>query len=104
MLLRLLSLLLLASSTYTLSAQSASPTKDCSISSLQICALHVAQDEAGIVTAPLHLKTSNFLWIAPFAAGVGYAITKDSDAMQKLGVDTKREDRFSKISDVGGLY
>lgn len=104
MLPRLLILFLLATSTYGLNAQSSSPTKDCGITSLQICALHIVQDEAGIVTAPLHMQGTDFLWVGAFGAATGFGITKDKEATQDLGVDKKREDRFAKISDVGGLY
>lgn len=100
---RFVLLLLLFLPVYTLNAQSP-PAKDCSLSSLQICALHVAQDEAGIVTAPLHLKASNLLWIAPFGVATAIAINKDAEAIRALGIDKNREDQFRKISDYGGLY
>lgn len=101
---RLAILLLFLVPACTLKAQTTAPSKDCSLSSLQICALHVAQDEVGIVTAPLHFNTTNLLWIAPFGAATGFALEKDKDVIHDLGVDKKREDRFRKISDYGGIY
>jgi membrane-associated phospholipid phosphatase len=94
---------LLLFSTVILSAQSSSP-QDCGLKSLQTCALHVVQDEVGIVTAPLHLTSSDLLWIAPFGVGTGIAIDKDAEAIQALGIDKDREDKFRKVSDYGGLY
>jgi membrane-associated phospholipid phosphatase len=87
----------------SLTAQS-SATKECGLKSIQTCVLHVAQDEVGIVTAPLHFTGYNLLWIAPFAAGTAIGIDKDAEAIQELGVDKSREDKFRTFSDVGGLY
>jgi membrane-associated phospholipid phosphatase len=103
---RLAFVLLLLVPASILKAQTSEASKDCSLSSLQICALHVAQDEAGLVTAPFHFTTTNFLWVASFGAVTGYLIdkNKDQDAILKLGVDKNREDKFAKISDVGGIY
>jgi hypothetical protein len=82
----------------------ATTTKDCGLSSIQICALHVAQDEVGIVTSPLHMTQSDVPLIAAFGLGTGVAIDTDAEAMKDLGVDKNREDKFRKVSDVGGLY
>jgi membrane-associated phospholipid phosphatase len=84
-------------------AQVAAP-KDCRLSSLQICALHIAQDEAGIVTAPFHLRAPSLLWIVPFGAATGIAIDKDAEAIRALGVDPSREKQFRRVSDYGGIY
>ena len=86
---RLFILLLLLVPSYSLEAQTVEAAKDCSLRSLQICALHVAQDEAGIVTAPLHLNASSLLWIAPFGAATGFAIDKDAEAIRSLGEQVK---------------
>lgn len=101
---RLVILLLLLVPAYAAHAQTSAPSPDCSLTSLQICALHVAQDEAGIVTAPFHLTASNLLWIAPFGVATGIAIDKDAEAIRTVGVNPNREDKFRKISDYGGLY
>jgi hypothetical protein len=97
------SILLFSFSAICVSAQ-ISPAKDCSLSSLQICALHVVQDEAGIVTAPLHLHATSLLWIAPFGIAITVAIEKDPEAIRALGIDPGREKEFRRISDYGGIY
>jgi len=85
-------------------AQTAPDKKDCGLNAIQICALHVAQDEVGIVTAPLHMNGSDLLWVVPFGVGTGFGIEYDSEAIQALGVDQSRENTFRIISNVGGLY
>ncbi len=100
---RLIVFLLFLLPAFSLRAQN-SPTKDCGLSSLQICAVHVVQDEAGIITAPFHLHKENLLWIAPFGIATGIAIDKDAEVIRDLGVDKNREDKFRKVSDYGGLY
>jgi hypothetical protein len=85
-------------------AQVAPITKDCSLRTLQVCALHVAQDEVGIVTSPLHMHASSLLWIAPFGAATGIAIDKDNEAMRAVGFDPAREKDFRRVSDYGGIY
>jgi membrane-associated phospholipid phosphatase len=100
---RLLLLLLFFLPVYALRAQSSS-TKDCGLKSLQICALHVAQDQIGIVSAPFHLTGANLLWIAPFGVATGIALDKDAEAIRELGIDKSREDTFRKISDYGAIY
>ena len=98
-----IALIFLLLSTSGLAAQTP-PAKDCGLSSIQICALHVAQDEVGIVTAPLRITQSDVPWIAAFAVGTGVGIDKDAEAIKALGVDKNREDKFRRVSDVGGLY
>lgn len=98
-----LCLILLLFSTVALRAQSPS-TKDCGLKSLQTCALHVAQDEVGIVTAPFHFTGSDWLWAVPFGVGTGIAVDKDAEAIRALGIDKNREDQFRRFSDYGGLY
>jgi hypothetical protein len=61
----LLAIVLLFS--FVASAQVAA-VKECDINALQICALHVLQDEVHIVTSPLRIQPNDLLWIAPFAA------------------------------------
>ncbi len=78
--------------------------KDCDINALQICALHVLQDEYKIVTSPLHIQRNDLLWIAPFAAGTGYTMTQDAGIMQDLGYDPTREKHFNTVSNVLGIY
>lgn len=80
------------------------PSRDCGLKSLQTCALHVAQDELAIVSAPLHMDRSNWMWVGAFGAATGLAATKDADAIRALGIDKHREDQFRRVSDYGGLY
>jgi membrane-associated phospholipid phosphatase len=101
---RLPFILLLLFSANVVRAQVTAPTKDCGLKSLQICALHVAQDEVGIVTAPFHLSAPSYLWLVPFGAATGIALDKDKETLQAVGFDTSRENTFRHISDVGGLY
>jgi membrane-associated phospholipid phosphatase len=78
--------------------------KDCDINALQICALHVLQDEAHIVTSPLRIQPNDLLWIAPFAAGTGYTLTQDASIMQDLGQNPIREKHFNTASNILGIY
>src|SRR6266568_7433066 len=79
-------------------------SRDCGIKAIQICVLHVAQDEVGIVTAPLRMHQSDVPALAAFGIGTGLALATDDDAMQTLGVNPSREHNASKFSDYGGLY
>jgi hypothetical protein len=78
--------------------------QECGLTSLQVCALHVVQDEVGIVTAPFHLSAPSYFWLLPFGAATGIALDKDNEAMQAVGFDTSRQNEFRRISDYGGLY
>ena len=78
--------------------------KDCGIDALQICALHVLQDQARIITSPLRIKPEDLLWLAPFAAGTGYTLTQDASIMQDLGHDPGREKDFNTASNILGIY
>ena len=80
------------------------PSKGCGLKSLRTCALHVAQDELAIVSAPMHLSRSNWVWVGAFGAATGLGVTKDADAIRALGIDKGREDQFRRLSDYGGLY
>jgi PAP2 superfamily len=99
---RLFITLLLLFSANASRAQATAP--DCGLKSLQICALHVAQDEVGIVTGPFHLSAPNYLWLLPFGAATGIALDKDNEALQAVGFDTSRQNDFRRVSDYGGLY
>lgn len=82
----------------------APPVKECDINALQICALHVLQDEARIITSPLRIQPNDLIWIAPFAAGTGYTLTKDASIMQDLGQNPNREKHFNTASNILGIY
>lgn len=64
----------------------------------------MAEDEKGIVLSPLHAPAEDLLWIIPFGAATGVSLHYDTEAIQKLGVDPTRENRFDKVSTYGGLY
>jgi hypothetical protein len=78
--------------------------KDCGIDALQICALHVLQDQANIITSPSRIKPEDLLWLAPFAAGTGYTLAQDASIMQDLGHDPGREKDFKTASNILGIY
>lgn len=96
-------MLLLLFSTNAARAQVKAPVQDCGLKSLQICALHVAQDEVGIITAPFHLSAPSYFWLLPFGAATGIALDTDDRALQAVGFDTSRQNQFRHISDYG-LY
>jgi membrane-associated phospholipid phosphatase len=76
----------------------------CTLTSLKVCAVHVAQDELGIVTSPLRAKPVDLLWIAPFGVATGVALHYDVQAMQSFGINVNRQNTFSTISDLGAIY
>lgn len=78
--------------------------KECDINALQVCALHVLQDEYRIVTSPLRVSRNDLLWIAPFAAGTGYTMTQDAGIMQELGYNPTQEKHFNTASNILGIY
>jgi len=82
----------------------AAGSKECGIKAIQICALHVAQDEVGIITAPLRMKQSDLPALLIFTAGTGAALATDVDAMDAVGMNPSREHNASRYSDYAGLY
>ncbi len=101
---RLFDDLLLLFSTNVAGAQLKVPVQECGLKSLQVCVLHVAQDEVGIITSPFHLSAPSYYWLLPFGAATGIALDTDNEAMQAVGFDTSRQNEFRRISDFGGLY
>lgn len=79
-------------------------TKECGIKAIPTCALHVAQDEWGIVTAPLRLRQPDALAVVGFGLGTTLAFATDVDAMQELGVNPSREHNANTYSNYVGLY
>jgi PAP2 superfamily len=103
--LRLFVMFLLLFSTNAARAQvKVPPVQECRLKSLQVCALHVAEDEVNIITAPFHLSAPSYFWLLPFAAATGIALDRDNEAMQAVGFDMSRQNKFRRISDYGGLY
>jgi membrane-associated phospholipid phosphatase len=82
----------------------AAPSDDCNLHSIKPCIVHVAQDQAGIITSPLRISGKDLLWIAPFGVATGLAIDYDAHAMRSLGSNPSREEKFKKFSDYVGLY
>jgi membrane-associated phospholipid phosphatase len=84
-------------------AQSASQ-QECLISTLKICAIHVLQDEGGILASPTRTRPKDLFWIVPFGVAVGFALDYDAHAMRELGIDQQRQNTFETISNVAGIY
>ncbi|HEY6446780.1 MAG TPA: phosphatase PAP2 family protein [Acidobacteriaceae bacterium] len=77
---------------------------DCRLSRLPICVKDVAQDEAHIVTSPLHTSATDLWWLLPFGVATGVAVHYDTRAIHDLGVHPSRENQFNKLSSDTGLY
>lgn len=80
------------------------PDTECGIKAIPTCALHVAQDEWGIVTAPLRLRERDALAVVSFGLGTTLAFATDVNAMQELGVDPSREKNANTYSNYAGIY
>lgn len=85
------------------SAQSA-PQQECLLSTLKICAIHVVQDEVGILASPARTRPKDLLWLVPFGVATGVALHYDAEAMSDLGVNPQRENHFETISNIGAFY
>jgi membrane-associated phospholipid phosphatase len=83
----------------------AQPRHDqCDLRAPKVCAWHVLQDEAAILTSPLHARPSDLLWIAPFGIATGVAIDYDAHALRTLGYHPSQQNTFDQISNVGAVY
>jgi len=78
--------------------------KECGITAIQTCVLHVAQDEWGLITAPTRWRERDAPMVAAFGLGTTLALTTDTDAMGKVGVNPNREKQANKYSNYAGLY
>ena len=78
--------------------------QECLLSTPKVCALHVLQDEGGILASPVRTRAKDFLWIAPFGVATGLALDYDAHAIRSLGIDKQRENQFETISNVGAIY
>jgi membrane-associated phospholipid phosphatase len=76
----------------------------CSLAHLGQCLKDLGRDQAGIWTSPLRIKSSDALWLTPFASATAAAIYYDPDALRELGVDKGRTDTSRKISQFGSPY
>jgi len=100
----LLSLSLAAQGQDPASTPAVKNDKECSIKAIPTCALHVAQDEWGIITAPLRWREQDAPAVVAFGLGTTLALATDTDAMGKLGVNLNRENEATKYSNYAGLY
>ena len=100
----LLSLSLVALGQDPASAPAAKNDKECGLKAIPTCALHVAQDEWGIVTAPTRLRKPDLPWVTALGVGTTLALATDTAAMGKVGVHPNREKQANKYSNYAGLY
>src|SRR3954464_2790036 len=84
--------------------QTQSKQDECLLTQPGVCARHVLGDEIGILTSPLHARTKDLLWIAPFGIATGVAVHYDADALRELGYHASQQDTFDTISNVGAVY
>ncbi len=87
-----------------LQAQMQPPPDECLLTRPGVCARHVLGDEKGILTSPLHVRTKDLLWIAPFGLATGVAIDYDAHALRTLGYHPKQQNTFDQVSNVGAVY
>lgn len=87
-----------------LCAQARPQQNECRATAPGTCILHVAQDEAGILTSPLRMQAKDLVWIVPFGLATGAAVDYDAHAMRTLGVHPQQENDFRHYSDAVGLY
>lgn len=82
----------------------ATQQQECVLSAPKVCALHVIQDEEGILASPRRTSATDFFWIIPFVVATGVSLHYDARAMSALGVDQQRQNRFETVSNIGGIY
>jgi membrane-associated phospholipid phosphatase len=85
-------------------APTAKDEKECGLKAIPTCALHVAQDEWGIVTAPTHWREPEAPMVVAFGLGTTLALATDTAAMGKVGVHPNREKQANRYSNYAGLY
>jgi hypothetical protein len=86
------------------SASTPKVVKECGLQAIPTCALHVAQDEWGILTAPLRLRERDAPAVVAFGLGTTLALATDTDTMKEIGNNPHREHEASKYSDYAGIY
>ena len=100
MLLRAITLGFIFLASFTVHAQAVpaagGTSKDCGLDALQVCALHVLQDEYHYRhQSAAHPAVMIYFGSRPFAAGTGYTLTQDASIMQDLGSNPGREKDFN---------
>jgi hypothetical protein len=78
--------------------------KECGITAIPTCALHVAQDEWGLITAPTRWRERDAPMVAAFGIGTTLALASDTAAMGEVGVHPDREKQANRYSNYAGLY
>jgi membrane-associated phospholipid phosphatase len=76
----------------------------CGITHIGRCIKDLAEDDKGIFTSPLRVRTKDAYWIAPLGAATGLAFAFDTNAEAAEGFDKGREDTANTISDFGSFY
>lgn len=97
-------MLLLSGATAAVGQRQNAAGDSCALNRLVVCVKHVAQDEVGIVTSPLHTTRGDLLWILPFGAATGIAVHYDTQTIRDLGNHPTRESHFETLTTWGGLY
>ncbi len=96
-----------AASPRSKTANSAGNGKDqtiCGITHIGRCIKDLAEDDKGILTSPLRVRTKDAYWLAPLGAATGLAFAYDTNAETAEGFDKGREDTANTISDFGSFY
>lgn len=96
-----------ATSPRSKTADSAGNGKDqtvCGITHIGRCIKDLAEDDKGIFTSPLRVRTKDAYWIAPLGVATGLAFAYDTNAEAVEGFDKGREDTANTISDFGSFY
>lgn len=96
-----------AASPRSKTANSAGNGKDqtiCGITHIGRCIKDLAEDDKGIFTSPLRVRTKDAYWLAPLGAATGLAFAYDTNAETAEGFDKGREDTANTISDFGSFY
>lgn len=76
----------------------------CGISHLVRCIKDLGEDDKGIFTSPLRVKSKNAYWLMPLGAAAGLAFANDTNAEQAAGVDASRTDTANTIANFGSFY
>jgi hypothetical protein len=75
----------------------------CGIRHLGRCIDDLGEDEKGIFTSPLRLKSKDAYWLAPLGTATGLAFAYDTDAETAAGVDAGRTNAENKVADFGSF-
>ena len=76
----------------------------CGITRIGRCIEDLAEDDKGIFTSPLRLRSRDAYWLMPLGAATGLAFAYDRDAETAEGFDKGRENTANTIGDFGSIY